>query len=328
MKLTKKQLEQLLEEPRLDQKGTNLYAVCPKCKHDEFGISLENNHAFSCFRKSKCGWVGNIYTLLKFLGKAKEFLSEYEIDIFEKLESGFFAEPIPLDLELPEIQVPILWKRCIEDVYLRERGFVDYQFEKFEVGRSKLTKEYVTFLVRMNGKLVGHVTRSERKKSWIDAFNEKQASIGSKLVYLRYKNSTTDFTRALFGYDEIVPGVTTDVIMVEGIFSKTKTDLNLNLDYFDEMKCVATFGAKLSPHQIQLLKLKGIKNLWFWFEADVLEKVKDIVADAALHFNVRVSYLNGKDPNDIDADGALALLEAGKDWFQFNTSYIRSNLKV
>lgn len=327
MKLTQRQLEQLLDNARLDHKGTNLYAICPYCGHDEFGISLADNHAWNCFRKSKCGESGNIYTLLKKLGKAREFLSEYEIDVFEKLESSFNKDVEVLDLELPEIQPPILWKRVFDDPYLRERGFVDYQFDKFEVGRSKLNKDYVTFLVRKSNKIVGYVGRSERSKKWIDDFNERQENIGSKLVYLRYKNSTTDFTRTLFGYDEIISGVTTDVILVEGIFSKTKTDLNLSLDAFDEMKCVATFGVKLSPHQIELLKIKGVKTLWFWFEADVLEKIKDIVTEAALYFHVRVSYLNGKDPNDIGSEEAMELLTKSRDWFNFNTSYVRSNLK-
>jgi hypothetical protein len=328
MKLTQRQLEQLLQEVRLDHKGTNLYALCPKCGHDEFGISLANNHTFNCFRKSQCGWTGNIYTLLKFLGKVKEFLSEQEIDIFEKLDSNLGEKIVELDLTLPEISVPLLWKRVDDDPYLRERGFADYQFQKFEVGRSKLHKDYVTFLVRKESKLIGYVGRSIKKKEWIDAYNEEQERIGSKLVYLRYKNSTTDFTRALFGLDEVKQGVTTDVILVEGIFSKTKTDLNLGLDEFDDMKCCSTFGAKLSPFQIELLKLKGVKNLWVWFEADVLNKVKDIVADAALHFHVRVSYLNGKDPNDIGPDAAMELLDQSKDWLNFNMSYIRSNLKA
>lgn len=328
MKLTRGQLEQLLEETRLDYKGKNLYARCPKCKHDEFGISLEKNHAFNCFRKSKCGWSGNIYTLLQFLGRAKEFLTEQEIDVFEKLESGLLAEEEELSLDLPEMQPPVLWKRVNDDPYLRERGFADYQFEKFEVGRSRVKKDYVTFLVRISNKIVGYVGRSEKSKKWIDDYNARQESIGSNLVYLRYNNSPTDFTRALFGYDEIIEGVTTDVVLVEGIFSKTKTDLNLGLDFMDEMKCVATFGAKLSPHQLELLKRKGVKNLWFWFEADVLNKIKDIVSDAALHFNVKVSYLNGKDPNDIGPDEALQLLDQAKDWFQFNTSYVRSGLKL
>jgi len=131
----------------------------------------------------------------------------------------------------------------------------------------------------------------------------------------------------LFGLDEIIPGKTTGVILVEGIFSKTKTDENLFLDDFAELKCIATFGAKLSAHQMQLLKIRGVKNLWFWFEADVLEKVKPILSTAALHFdNVYASYISGKDPNDLNSDEAFELLERAKDYLEFNMTYVKSKL--
>lgn len=328
MKLKRQQLEQLLENARLDFKGENLYAICPYCKHDEFGISLGENHLFNCFRKSACGAVGNIYTLLKYLGKLREFLSEREIDIFEKLESNLVnADIIELVHNLPEKSPPVMWKRVTDDPYLRERGFQDYQFEKFEVGRSKVKPDYVTFLVRMEGRLIGYVTRSTKKKEWIDAFNAEQERLGTGIQHLRYDNSTTDFSKTLFGLDEIIPNETSDVILVEGIFSKTKTDVNLCLDEDNSMKCCATLGAKLSPHQIDLLKKRGVKRLWFWFEADVLDKVKDIVARASLEFDVLVSYLNGKDPNDINEGEALFLLEKAKNWLDFNHSYIKSSLK-
>ena len=131
----------------------------------------------------------------------------------------------------------------------------------------------------------------------------------------------------LFGYDEIVEGQTDTVILVEGPFSKTKTDSNLNLDFYDEIKCCSTFGAKLSVDQIELLKLKGVKNLIFWFEADVLSKTKVIVSKASLYFNVKVSYLHGKDPNEINSNEAFELLENSMDWLNFNVNHLNSTLE-
>lgn len=327
MKLSQKQLEGLLSNTRLDFKGKNLYADCPWCGYNEFGISLDDNHVFNCFRKKHCGYTGNIFSLLKKLGKVKEFLSDREIDVFERLESNLgVEEDVAIDLDLPEIKPPLLWKRVEDDEYLRERGFEEYQFEKFEVGRSKFKPEYITFLVRMDGKLVGYISRSCKSKEWIDAYNERKKAEGSQEKYLRYDNSASDFGKMLFGYDEIVEGETDTVILTEGIFSKTKTDSNLDLDFQDQIKCCSTFGAKFSEHQIELLKLKKVKNLIFWFEADVLDKIKVIVSRAALYFNVKVSYLQGKDPNDIDQDGAFELLEQSKDWLDFNISYLNSNL--
>lgn len=327
MKLTRKQLESLISDTSLDHKGLNLYGRCPYCQEMEFGISLSDNHVWNCFRKGKCGEAGNIYKLLKYLGRTKEFLSEREINVYERLEGNLDSFNTEIDLEMPEVQPPLLFRRATSDPYLDSRGFVEHQYEKFEVGRSRLRKDYITFLVRREGRLVGYVSRSEKSKAWIDAYNKKKKQEGSSLVYLRYDNSTTDFSKTLFGIDEVIENVTTDVILVEGIFSKTKTDVNLLLDHMDEMKCCATFGAKLSIHQIELLRRKGVRNIWLWFEADVLDKVKDIATYASLFFNVKASYLNGRDPNDLNSDEALELLDNAKDYLNFNMSYIKSNLK-
>lgn len=299
--------------------------MCPFCNSDtrEFGISLEDNHLFNCFRKKACGVSGNIYSLLAHLGKSKEFLGERQVDIFQKLTSALEQEEgqIVQEIQLPEINPPALWQRVYEDPYLRERGFTDEQFEKFEVGRSKVNRDYVSFLVRQEGRLIGYVGRSDKNKKEIDRINIARKQKGEK-EYPRYKNSTTDFAMTLFGYDEIVEGETTDIILVEGIFSKTKTDINLGLDSQNEIKCCATLGAKLSEYQVYLLKKKKVKRLIFWFEADVLSKIKGIVAKAALDFEVLVCYLSDKDPNDLSQEQALQLLSESRDWLEFNMSYV------
>lgn len=328
MKLSERQLLDLIKDSYLDSRGKNIYGACPNCGKNEFGISIESPHKFGCFR-GKCGFRGtSVRYLLKYLGKINDFSERYrsEVNIFGSLTSNLESISSPLNLELPEIKPPIGWKRVEEDEYLRKRSFTDSDFQKYEVGRSRLRKDYVTFLVRMNGKLVGYVGRSEKSKEWIDNYNKKQKENGTDEVYLRYQNSSTDFSKTLFGIDEVIKGKTTDIILVEGIFSKTKTDTNLLLDQNEEMKCCATFGAKLSTEQIELLKQKGVKNIWLWFEADVLDKIKQVASKVALHFNVRISYLQGIDPNDIDGEQALSLLENSKDWMDFNMSYITSKI--
>lgn len=324
MKLSRSQLESLLDQPSLHHKGKDLIAVCPFCHSDtrEFGISLDDNHLFNCFRKAQCGRSGNIYILLNHLGRSKEFLGERQVDIFQKLTSTLEQQEEQIEqIELPEIKPPMFWQRVNDDPYLRERGFTDQQFEKFEIGRSKLNKDYVSFLVRQERRLIGYVGRSDRSKKEIDQINISRKQKGEK-EYLRYKNSTTDFALTLFGYDELIEGVTKDVILVEGIFSKTKTDINLQLDMQDEIKCCATLGAKLSEYQIYLLKKKKIKRLIFWFEADVLNKIKTIVSKASLDFEVLVCYLSEKDPNDMGQEEALQTFSESKDWLEFNMSHI------
>src|SRR5688572_8690224 len=110
MKLSQKQLESLLQNPILDQKGKNLYSTCPFCGGDEFGISLDDNHTFNCFRKAQCGKTGTIYTLLKHLGRLVEFVSEREVDVFAKLENAFGKKEEAIEEVLPEITPPALWR--------------------------------------------------------------------------------------------------------------------------------------------------------------------------------------------------------------------------
>jgi len=327
MKLSRPQIEQLFNVTGQSHDGKYLLGTCPQCHQNEFYLLLnEENHPCGCSRGNACGWKGNVWGLAKLT--AKKLYQEKETNIFDKLEIDFGEHKKELNLELPTIKPPLLWKRIYESDYLISRGFTPEQFEKHKVGISKLRPDYITFLVERDQEIVGYVSRSTRSKEWIDNYNKKQKEQGSKNIYLRYDNSGGDFSsRTLFGIDEVIPEVTTDVILVEGIFSKTKTDTNLCLDFLDELKCLATFGSKLSPEQRELLKQKGVKTLWFWFEADVLEKIKHIVAEAALEFDVKVSYLNGKDPNDIDPEEAQELLDNAKNYFDFNMSYLNVNFK-
>lgn len=328
MRLSRHQIEQLFNVTGESHDGKYLLGTCPQCGYNEFYLLFsEDNHPCGCSRKNACGWVGNIYSLAKIAGK--KLFQEKETNIFERLEINFGEERKELDLSLPTITPPILWKRIYESEYLTSRGFEDYQFQKFHVGVSKLKPDYITFLVYRDEQLVGYISRSKKSKTWIDAYNKKQKELGTRNVYLRYDNSGGEFSsKTLFGIDEIVENITTDVILVEGIFSKTKTDTNLLLDSLDEIKCCATFGSKLSEHQIELLRMKGVKTLWFWFEADVLDKIKNIVAEAALHFDVKVSYLSGKDPNDIGPQEAQQLLDNARNYLDFNMSFVKSNLKI
>ncbi len=321
MRLNQSQLEQLIQSHRLSDNGKNINGICPFCGHDEFGISIYlDNHPYNCYRKKSCGEVGNIYTLLKHLGKSREFLGDREVDPDGQLSSLIDDKVIEDQEKLIEIEPPAGWRRVNSDDYLEERGFNEQQFKKFKVGRSVFKKDYVTFLVEMNGVITGYISRSVRSKSWIDAYNDEAKKVDGK-HYLRYQNSVSDFSRMLFGYDEI-NGDTTDVILVEGIFSKTKTDLNLDLDSVSWMKCCATFGAKVSDEQIRLLKEKGIKTIWLWFEADVLDKIKQIAAKLSLNFDVKVSFLNGFDPGDIDELEAMRLLENSVNFIEIDQNYL------
>ena len=87
----------------------------------------------------------------------------------------------------------------------------------------------------MNRKLVGYLGRGVHSN-----------------VIPKYKNSVTDFSKALYGFDELYHDV---VVLVEGVLDKRAIDRKVG------MPCVATFGAHISVEQIELLKLKGVKKV-------------------------------------------------------------------
>jgi len=320
MLLTRKQIEDLIGKTILASDGKNLYGKCPYCGGDEFGISLEGNNAFNCFRKKKCGMVGNAYTLLAFFKKQitfdrtlSEVLSTFEDEIAKEIE------PLPL------VTPPVGWKRFTDDEYLRGRGWVDYQFEKYKIGRSFLNKEYVTILIEMNSQTVAYLGRSIKKKEEIEKINERRKLSGEK-KYLRYNNSTgSDFGKMLFGHDDIIKGKTKNVILVEGWLSKTKTEVNLELDFdtADTLKCVATFGAKVSDDQIKLLLGKGIENIYLWFEGDVLSKVKPLAMKLNNYFNVKTGYIgDGRDPNDWNQQECINFFDKCISPLELATNYL------
>ena len=287
----------LLEDTYLSPNGKNLYARCPKCGKNEFGISLANNNVFACFRKNKCGFSGNARTLLSFLGR-EDILNEKEsISIFEPIKLDF--ETAKSKVDIPSIEPPFGWKRQYSNDYLESRGVTPYQFKKHKIGTSILKRGYVTVLVEMNGEVKGYVTRSYQSKHWHDKNGGK-----------RYDNSLTDFSKLLMGYDEIVEGETKSIILVEGFLDKFSVDSKLNLDQLNWLKCCCTFGSKISGHQISLLRDKKVEELIILFESDVLEVIRPLGEEASIYFNVKIGQLpKGKDPNDMSGIELLNAIE-------------------
>lgn len=304
MKLSEETLKNLVGG-RLDSSGKNLiYAKCPFCGHLEFGISLDDNHLFGCFRKKHCGETGNIYKLLSYLRKYELLEDEQQPVNIDVIEVHDFNKKVLYnedDLILPTRKniVPG-FKRIFQHSYLDERGFTFYN--KYKVGITKVIhdlKEYIIFLIEDNFEVKAYVARSLKSKDEIDANN----NAGKKFIK-RYVNSeNTDFTKLLLGYDEIIPGHTKEVILVEGAFSKFNIDKLYNLDDQVKRKCCCTFGAKFSEEQTIKLKSKGIENIIFLFDPDVVQVIKKDSCKAVQYFSdVKIGFieLEDKDPADLD----------------------------
>jgi hypothetical protein len=326
MKFPKEVLESLIRNSKPDHKRKNLYGTCPYCGEDEFGISLEDYHQFRCFRGSKCGETGNIFTLLKYLGKM-ELLGDRnyykETDIFSKLErKSLSPNTESVDLELPNVKSPLGWRRLESNKYLEGRGFTQREFLKYEVGTTKiLTKfrDYVIFLIRQDGFIKGYVSRNIQSKQYIDSKNSEiklrnkgKSRDEKEPLILRYSNSTdTDFSKILYGVDEVVEGVTSTLIIVEGLFDKINLEI-ISPELFEDKQVVVccTWGKKISKEQVAKIVEKNISQVILLYDPDAINDSKRYSSELERVVDVvKVGYLQDKDPGDLDTSEFLKVLE-------------------
>jgi DNA primase len=325
MKLSVEKLMELLPDFKVDHRGKNLIGPCPFCGGNEFGISLSDGHRFGCYRKAKCGRVGNIFTLLKYLGKYDIFVQERSTKLTGKIE----VEKMPfadLNLETTKINAPLGWKRLAYSPYLESRGFIEEDYNFYEVGEtmldSKLRKDYVVFIVREGGITKGWVARHHWSKTRIEEYNElyfKRTGIKTKIK--RFRNSYSDFAKLLYGIDEIVEGETKTIIGVEGIFDKKNVDKLLRLHDQQYMKCNATFKCSVSDEQIVKWQQKGIENLILLYDPDVIKQTKGNIERLQRYFNVWVGYsISGRDPGDMVEEDIEYVMDHLEDPMQFKVN--------
>lgn len=328
MKLNIDILKTLIENSSLDYRKKNVIGKCPYCGGDEFGISIDVNHKFGCFRKSKCGETGNIFKLLKKLNRLDLINQKVEQSITSNvLENVIISKESKQILnELPEISIPIGFKRTNSNPYLNERGFQYEDYIKYEVGTTKLDsklKDYVIFIIRdLKKRPVAYVGRHTKSK---EELKKIESLLGKRVP--RYKNSESDFQNLLFGDHECTLGTDT-AILVEGLFAKRKVDEALKLDYDEKVKCLCTFGAKISSNQILKLHLLGIENIILCYDPDVIGHIKKYSLQLLEEFsNVKIASLirfPGKDPADLSTEELWSVFENLESVinFQLNTIQI------
>ena len=326
MKFPREILESIVHNTRLDLKGKNLYGTCPYCNGDEFGISLEDNHLFRCFRGKHCGETGNIFKLLKDTGntqllKDRDYFKD--TNIFNKLERRYLNEQSSnLSVDLPSIHPPLGWRRKYSSKYLESRGFTEVQFHKYEVGATLLDKKYKgfeIFLIRQRSNIVGYIGRNTLSKETIDARNrvvkEKNKSLHDEFklpVILRYKNSTdTEFSHILYGSDEIIVGVTHTILIVEGLFDKINLEIIAPELFIDsEVVVCCSWGKKLSDIQINSIKDTGVGTVILLYDPDAIKETKDYSHQLSYYFTtVLVSYHPTKDPGELNTEEFLDILD-------------------
>jgi hypothetical protein len=312
MKIAQQQLFNLLKEfhPKLDGRGKNLIIDCPYCGMRECGISVEEGHRFGCYRKNKCGEVGNLFTILRYIGKTIGY-SAVGIQTLDRLEvptlsnSSDDNEALNVSIELPTVTPPTGWKRVWDDPYLRERGFFEYA--KHEVGRtmidSRVKNDYVIFILRFKEEIVGWLGRHVKPKAWIEEQNaiyKAKTGLGNKVK--RYSNAPgVDFGKILYGVEECTINTTT-LFLVEGLFDKVAVDRKMDLDSDEQLKCCCTFKCAISDEQLfQIIQLPKVDLIVLLYDPDVIIQINAAAEKLESYgYNVLIAFSkSGKDPDEM-----------------------------
>ena len=272
---------------------------CPFCGKESHFYINNRTQLFDC---KKCGEYGNIYKLLRFLDKtyllegATITDSDTITSVREMLANEIENSEVGL-LELPEVKMPVGWKVLKNsNPYLISRGITPELCERYEFGSTKMFRKYDNYIlipIRDNGKVRGFIGR----------YGCKEVPDGK----LRYNNSIgTQFSQLLFGYDEITQNTNT-VILVEGVFDKIAVDKVLDLWSSEDIKCVCTFGKKISEEQITKLKIKGVARVILLYDFDAIKEIKKFGLELENHFVTDITFTNKKDIDECTNEEALAV---------------------
>lgn len=290
-------------------------ADCPFCQKSLHFYIDKKTQVFEC---KKCWTAGNVYKLLKCLDKTY-LLGDKSVEytdtldsIRKQLEDALMSVNEELR-ELPERKMPIGFKECRNNKYLKSRGITNIDCQRYHLGQTELSfkyREYILIPIYDNGKIRGFLGR-----------------YGSKSVpenKLRYNNSlNTEFAELLFGYDEIVTGETETVIITEGVFDKISVDQKLGLWDDNSVKCVTTFGKKISDVQVKKLLLKKVANIIISWDYDALKEIKDYGMKLTKYFNVLVGIsTKAKDLGDCTQSEVMEVYENVKPITEFTFDVI------
>lgn len=278
-------LRSILHIDKETRSGQYIVDVCPFCGKSKHFYINKRTQLFDC---KKCGVTGSIYKLLKHLDKTY-LIGDKSVEFTEQIKSirNSLQEELITEQtinELPKRNMPPGFRICVANKYLTSRGITRNDCKRYKIGETKVVfkyRNYILFPIYDNGEVRGFVGR-----------------YGNKIVpkdRLRYNNSLdTDFASLLYGYDEIILGETETVIIVEGIFDMINVSKHLELDNCKEVKCVCTFGKKISDIQIKKLVAKNVTNIILSWDFDALKEIKNYGIELEKYFNVCVCVCEEK----------------------------------
>lgn len=306
-------LKDLLINPKPTRSGQYI-ADCPLCGKEQHFYISRKTQMWDC---KKCHEYGSIYKLLRLLDKTY-LLAGSTIEEKERIESirEMTQELVSNDdteiSELPVKKMPVGWKVSAKSTkYLLSRGITPEDCKRYNIGATDMFRRYENYVlipVYDGGEIRGFLGRYGARK----VPDNK----------LRYNNSIgTEFAELLFGYDEITDNTST-VILVEGVFDKIAVDKVLHLWDGEEVKCVCTFGKKISDKQIKKLMLKGVTNVILLYDFDAVKEIKKYGLELEKYFVTSITYTNKKDIDECSEDEALEVFTQLKRPKEFNEGVI------
>lgn len=307
-------LKDLLINPKPTRSGQYI-ADCPLCGKEQHFYISRKTQMWDC---KKCHSYGSIYKLLRLLDKTY-LLAGSTIENKERIESirEMTQELVSNDdtelSELPVKKMPVGWKVSAKSTkYLLSRGITPEDCKRYNIGATDMFRKYENYVlipVYDGGEIRGFLGRYGARK----VPDNK----------LRYNNSIgTEFAELLFGYDEIT-GNTSTVILVEGVFDKIAVDKVLHLWDGEEVKCVCTFGKKISDKQIKKLMLKGVTNVILLYDFDAVKEIKKYGLELEKYFVTSITYTSDKkDIDECSEDEALEVFTQLKRPKEFNEGVI------
>lgn len=290
-------LKDLLINPKPTRSGQYI-ADCPLCGKEQHFYISRKTQMWDC---KKCHSYGSIYKLLRLLDKTY-LLAGSTVENKERIESirEMSQELVSNDdielSELPVKKMPAGWKVSAKSTkYLLSRGITSEDCKRYNIGATDMFRKYDNYVlipIYDDGKIRGFLGRYGARKVPEDK--------------LRYNNSIgTEFAELLFGYDEITERTST-VILVEGVFDKIAVDKVLHLWDGEEVKCVCTFGKKISDKQIKKLMLKGVTNVILLYDFDAVKEIKKYGLELEKYFVTSITYTSDKkDIDECSEDEAL-----------------------
>jgi 5S rRNA maturation endonuclease (ribonuclease M5) len=309
------------------QKGWmyNPKMVCLACgKSGKFGIMFTNKGGVAhCF---KCNESQPLSVFLKEIGRPDLSSGVHEYSIKSSLK--LINEEKEQEVKTKEVKFPAGLVRLNNDPYLDGRGFLPEHYEQFEPSYTehfleKKLHNYIIYTIKQHNEPVAWIARSRYSKEWHEE-NLKKAKAGEEALKLRYRNSdNTDFTKILGGYDEINTE-TRCVILVEGLHDKTNTDIVLKLRDRNKVKCLFTFGNKVSADQIELLKkCLGVETIILLFDYNTIKQSKGYGMKLNKYFETFVGLIEDPklDPGNMNSqqfDNVFKNLKSAIDFYVSN----------